>query len=142
MSLQEAAITRKEKLAALKKRKADSSTDSFVPFSFSFSILNLLIRGVNSHENEREGVFKFRNYDPTTGSVRKHVKTAESETIESQVLGLAERIIAQDELTRNEELDLINIQPKKPNWDLKRDLERKLGKLKGKTDAAIAQLIR
>ena len=38
--------------------------------------------------------------------------------------------------------DLTNIQPKKPNWDLKRDLERKLAKLKPKTDHAISTLIR
>jgi len=37
---------------------------------------------------------------------------------------------------------LFNIQPKKPNWDLKRDLEKRLEKLKPKTQAAMYTLIR
>jgi coiled-coil domain-containing protein 12 len=38
--------------------------------------------------------------------------------------------------------DLTNIQPKKPNWDLKRDLDKRLAKLEPKTESAIAHLIR
>jgi coiled-coil domain-containing protein 12 len=50
--------------------------------------------------------------------------------------------IRADEERRREELDLFNIQPKKPNWDLKRDLEKRLEKIKPKTEAAINTLIR
>jgi coiled-coil domain-containing protein 12 len=39
-------------------------------------------------------------------------------------------------------LDLFNIQPKKPNWDLRRDLDKRLEKLKPKTQSAINTLIR
>nr|CAG8516294.1 14237_t:CDS:2 [Entrophospora candida] len=39
-------------------------------------------------------------------------------------------------------LDLFNLAPKRPNWDLKRDVEQKLTKLEKKTQASIAQLIR
>ena len=35
-----------------------------------------------------------------------------------------------------------NIAPKRPNWDLKRDLEKKLSKLERKTQEAIHTLIR
>lgn len=38
--------------------------------------------------------------------------------------------------------DLTNIQPKRPNWDLKRDLDKKLARLEPATQAAIATLIR
>ena len=38
--------------------------------------------------------------------------------------------------------DLAKLAPKKPNWDLKRDLERKLEKLERKTQIAIGDLIR
>lgn len=38
--------------------------------------------------------------------------------------------------------DLLDLAPKKPNWDLKRDLEKKLVKLEKKTHAALAQLLR
>lgn len=40
------------------------------------------------------------------------------------------------------EVDLFSLQPKRPNWDLKRDVEKKLERLKPKTDAAIARLVR
>jgi coiled-coil domain-containing protein 12 len=39
-------------------------------------------------------------------------------------------------------LDLFKLQPKKPNWDLKRDLDRKLVVLNVRTDNAIANLVR
>ncbi|GAA5920217.1 hypothetical protein JCM1841_000421, partial [Sporobolomyces salmonicolor] len=87
-------------------------------------------------------VFKFRNYDPETGTLRKHARTDEDDTVEKQVEGLADQVIAQDEHVRAQDLDLTNIQPKKANWDLKRDLERKLAKLKPKTELAISLLIR
>lgn len=45
-------------------------------------------------------------------------------------------------MRRKQELDLLNIQPKKPNWDLKRDLEKRLDKLRPRTQAAINTLIR
>ncbi|GAA5896465.1 hypothetical protein JCM5296_000673 [Sporobolomyces johnsonii] len=123
MSLQQAADARKAKLAALKKRK--TLHDSAAP-----------------QDRDKSAVFKFRNYDPDTGTLRKHARTDEEDTVEKQVEGLADQVIAQDEHTRAQDLDLTNIQPKKANWDLKRDLERKLAKLKPKTELAISQLIR
>lgn len=74
----------------------------------------------------RAEVFRFRNYDPETGTARKHARTEELDTVEKQVEGLTDEAIAADEAQRAQELDLTNIQPKKPNWDLKRDLERKV----------------
>lgn len=38
--------------------------------------------------------------------------------------------------------DLLNLAPKKPNWDLNRDLARKLAPLEKVTKRAIAELIR
>ncbi|SGY40196.1 BQ5605_C003g02336 [Microbotryum silenes-dioicae] len=131
--LQDAAEARKAKLAALKKRK--TLHDSGAPISF-----NLDLDG--DHDAAPSDVFQFRNYDPTTGTARKHARTDELDTVEKQVEGLADQVIARDEATRVQELDLTNIQPKKPNWDLKRDLDRKLGRLRHKTDQAISQLIR
>ncbi|GAA6051871.1 hypothetical protein JCM3770_005512 [Rhodotorula araucariae] len=126
MSLQEAADARKAKLAALKKRKA------------------AVLAGTRDGPDEPDAAeaFKFRNYDPDTRKARKHARTDEADTVEQQVQGLTDAAIAQDEIQRAQELDLTNIQPKKPNWDLKRDLDRKLSKLKPKTEMAISQLIR
>jgi len=38
--------------------------------------------------------------------------------------------------------DIFSLAPKKPNWDLKRDIEPSLLKLEKKTRAAIIELIR
>lgn len=87
--------------------------------------------------------FKFRSYDPATGQARKHDKAVdEAETVEQATAGLVLQAIREDEQRRKEELDLFNIQPKKPNWDLKRDLEKRLEKVRPKTEAAINTLIR
>lgn len=37
--------------------------------------------------------------------------------------------------------DLINLAPRKPDWDLKRDVAKKLEKLERRTQRAIAELI-
>ena len=38
--------------------------------------------------------------------------------------------------------DLFNIAPKRPNWDLKRELDKKLSKLERKTQESVHTLIR
>ena len=37
--------------------------------------------------------------------------------------------------------DLVNLAPRKPDWDLKRDVAKKLEKLERRTQRAIAELI-
>ena len=82
------------------------------------------------------------------------------DTVEVQVKGLAEQIIAEDEKLRAQELvwfynfdlflftllinqkDVFNIAPKRPNWDLKREMEKKLAKLERRTQEAVHTLIR
>jgi len=64
------------------------------------------------------------------------------ETVEKAIDGLAEQIVAEDEARREEELDLHNIAPNRPNWDLKRELDKKMAKLERKTQEAIRVLIR
>lgn len=41
-----------------------------------------------------------------------------------------------------EEIDIQNLAPRKPDWDLKRDVSKKLENLERKTQRAIAELIR
>ena len=41
-----------------------------------------------------------------------------------------------------EEVDLASLAPRKPDWDLKRDVSKKLEKLEKRTQRAIAELIR
>ena len=36
---------------------------------------------------------------------------------------------------------LVNVAPKKPNWDLRRDVEKKLAKLERRTQRALIQIM-
>lgn len=114
---------RKERLIALRKRKEaveSGTSDGLTHFAL-----------------------KQRNYDPETRGFRKRETGEEGEdTVEKAVEGLAEQIIKEDEEKRNEELDLFNIQPKRANWDLKRDMNNRMGKLERKTNEAIATIFR
>ncbi|KZT39724.1 mRNA splicing factor [Sistotremastrum suecicum HHB10207 ss-3] len=85
-----------------------------------------------------------RNFDPVSRTLRKHAAAEDAieDTVEKDVAGLAEKIIAEDEERRAQELDLFNIAPKRPHWDLKRETEKKLAKLERKTQEAIHTLIR
>ncbi|KAL5529366.1 hypothetical protein ACEPAG_5351 [Sanghuangporus baumii] len=123
MSLAEEADARKARLLALRRKK----------------------EGRNEMQRQSEEPFlSGRNFDPESRTLRKRRNEDEKEedTVEKHVAGLAEQIVAEDEETRAQDLDLTNIAPKRPNWDLKRELERKLAKLDRKTQEAIHTLIR
>jgi coiled-coil domain-containing protein 12 len=51
-------------------------------------------------------LIKSRNFDPASRTVRKHVRddAMEQDTVEKEVEGLAEKIIAEDEARRGQEL--------------------------------------
>ncbi|WWC92164.1 uncharacterized protein L201_007118 [Kwoniella dendrophila CBS 6074] len=117
---------RKERLIALRRRKEGKDVE-------------------NGNGEPSHFTFKQRNYDPETRTLRKRDKEDENDnqdTVEKNVAGLAERIIQEDEEKRKEELDLFNIQPKRANWDLKRDMNNRISKLDRKTNEAIATIFR
>ncbi|KAG6909631.1 hypothetical protein DXG01_016413 [Tephrocybe rancida] len=117
MSLAEASEARKARLEALRRRKAGEVDDD-------------------------ASLIKSRNYDPESRTIRKRNPLEVNEdTVEKNVEGLAELIITEDEQRRAQELDVFNIAPKRPNWDLKRDMDKKLAKLERKTQEAIHTLI-
>ena len=60
---------------------------------------------------------------PTVPSVAEQVDTAE---------------VVHNDATQE---PLLNLAPKRPNWDLKRDLEPQMKRLRGMTDRAILRLI-
>ncbi|TFY54511.1 hypothetical protein EVG20_g9674 [Dentipellis fragilis] len=124
MSLAEASEARKARLIALRKKKAGEE------------------EGEPSTESP-EPILVTRNFDPATRTIRKRDAEDEIEdTVEKDVEGLAARIIAEDEERRAQDLDLFNIAPKRPNWDLKREMEKKLAKLDRQTQQAVHTLIR
>lgn len=123
MSLAEASEARKARLTALRKRKAGEAVDE---------------------AGNAEPLIKNRNFDPDSRTLRKHANddVVMQDTVEVQVKGLAEQILAEDEKLRAQELDVFNIAPKRPNWDLKREMEKKLAKLERRTQEAVHTLIR
>ncbi|PWY97899.1 cwf18-domain-containing protein [Testicularia cyperi] len=129
MSMEAFAAARKQKLALLRKRKADE--EAGVEVSGSPHDAGLMIKR------------HFRNYDPITGQMKRFTSVKDlPDTIEKDVEGLQQQILEEDEQRRLEDLDLTNIAPKRPNWDLKRDLEKRLKKLERRDKEAILTLIR
>lgn len=88
-----------------------------------------------------------RNYDAETKGPRLGFETAPAEgeeTLEKKAARRADgaRREAEEAAQADKPLDLFTLQPQKPNWDLKRDLERQLHVLNVRTDNAIARLVR
>ncbi|CAB4393873.1 unnamed protein product [Rhizophagus irregularis] len=132
--MEEASRQRKERLEALRKRKLDSDTNK-----------NDAEEDSNNIENP---ILKFRNYTPINEDIKSistvNIATPKdiTDTLENTVEKIAKQVKEEEEKKREEEVDLFNLAPKKPNWDLKRDVEKKLAKLEKKTQSSIAELIR
>ena len=75
-------------------------------------------------------VIRFRNYQPKTADLKEAVlpPAVAPETFDSVP-------------TEKEEIRL-DVEPKKPNWDLKRDITKKLEKLERRTQQAIVEMIK
>lgn len=90
-----------------------------------------------------------RNYDaetkgPKFGFEAPPTLGPDEQTLEEQAAELeaeVRRKAAEDERD-DKGVDLFKLQPKKPNWDLKRELNKKLEVLNVRTDNAIARLVR
>ncbi|KAI4491890.1 hypothetical protein M0804_003282 [Polistes exclamans] len=127
-SLVEEALKRKERLQALKKKneeakdtKADSPSKLPMP--------------------------KFRSYKPQDESLKEKVlENAKPGDVESEVqdqLSAAKsKVVIEELLHFIVRQDISNLAPRKPDWDLKRDVSKKLEKLERRTQKAIAELIR
>ncbi|KAJ8655896.1 hypothetical protein O0I10_008335 [Lichtheimia ornata] len=119
--MEEEARKRKERLSALRKRKVDG-------------------------DNKSERTLAFRSYTPNDENLKQHVNIATpddvGETVESETKSFTKDVLAEAAVKEKEEVDLFNLQPKKPNWDLKRDVEKKLERLDRRTQKAVLELIR
>ena len=90
-----------------------------------------------------------RNYDPETrgpklGFEQPPTLDIEKPTLEEQAAEV-ESVVRQqaaEEAQDDKGIDLFKLQPKKPNWDLKRNLEQKMEILNVRTDNAIARIVR
>lgn len=89
-----------------------------------------------------------RNYDITTRGPKlgfEQEPTAQQETVEQEaerISAAAAEQAAKDEAEADKGIDLFKLQPKKPNWDLKRDLAERMKVVDVRTQNAIARLVR
>ncbi|KAL4888426.1 cwf18 pre-mRNA splicing factor-domain-containing protein [Aspergillus ambiguus] len=88
-----------------------------------------------------------RNYDAETRGPKLGFEQApidEQITLEAQAAEIAKATAEQAKKDEevDQPIDLFKLQPKKPNWDLKRDLDAKMDTLNVRTQNAIAKLVR
>ncbi|KAI5857145.1 cwf18 pre-mRNA splicing factor-domain-containing protein [Tricharina praecox] len=147
-SLDAAAAARKERLSQLKslKRKAPTSSSSSDESASAPTALGAPTQQ-QSTDKDVSHLLSGRNYDIVERAPKmgfSSLPTENQETLEDAAAKIAEetrqhRVEAEKE---DKPIDLFNLQPKKPNWDLKRDVDKKLERLDQRTDMAIAKLIR
>lgn len=143
-SLSATADDRKARLANLRNLKRKQPTDEIVPPESTRSP-SPPAGGKDTSTLHLSG----RNYDaevkgPKLGFDAPPTLALEKATLEEQAAALAEETKrkAEEEDKDDKGIDLFKLQPKKPNWDLKRDLEKKMEVLNVRTDNAIARLVR
>ncbi|KAL8274851.1 hypothetical protein Esti_001203 [Eimeria stiedai] len=100
-----------------------------------------------SEHNEREPSpeIRFRNYVPKDPKLRQFCLPRPSvDELEKQIAKEAQAAVqaAKEEASAKPNDILSQVAPRRPNWDLKRDVERKITILSRRTDKAIVQLIR
>lgn len=145
-SLEAAATERKSRLAklkSLKRRQPDTYNHSEEPVNAEAE--NTIV--VSSESLVTKTYLSGRNYDPETHGPKLGFEappTENQETLEERAAQIAEETTLQAEREEKEDkpIDLFKLQPKKPNWDLKRDLARKMEILNARTENAIARLVR
>ncbi|KAF9339895.1 hypothetical protein BGZ91_004313, partial [Linnemannia elongata] len=89
----------------------------------------------------------FRNYTPVNETLKDQESKITTpadigDTVEKKMEGVVEKVIQEEDEKRAKDVDIFTLAPKKPNWDLKRDIEPQLLKLEKKTRAAVIELIR
>ncbi|KEF61229.1 uncharacterized protein A1O9_02794 [Exophiala aquamarina CBS 119918] len=136
-SLDAASVDRKARLAKLASLKRKQPVTEETPLD-----------NQDYQPSKTDAYLSGRNYDVATKGAKlgfENNPSAAVETIEAR----AERIAtttaeqaAKDEAAAEKGIDLFKLQPKKPNWDLKRDLAEKMKVVDVRTQNAIARLVR
>ncbi|KAL2102017.1 hypothetical protein ACEWY4_003778 [Coilia grayii] len=134
-SLQEQALKRKERLKALRDKQLQGRDPQDGEPERKRALEE---PDLESEERHRE--LKLRNYTPEDEELKeRQVPKAKPASVEDKVKDQLEAAIPEPII---EEVDLANLAPRKPDWDLKRDVAKKLEKLERRTQKAIAELIR
>ncbi|XP_072993274.1 uncharacterized protein [Typha latifolia] len=128
--VEQAATERRERLTALRTAKELLETPDDGSKQSS-------ITAEDSEETEEEKMpnMKFRNYLP-------HDKQLQEGKVAPVVLPKFEDPVGAAPLEPEKIEDpFVNIAPKKPNWDLRRDVQKKLDKLERRTQKALYQIM-
>ena len=143
-TLEAATQDRKARLAALRglKRKAPepSQDNSAQPASEP--------QAKDEDNDVTTAYLSGRNYDAETRGPKLGFETApdaEKDTLEVRAAALElqhKEDVAKEAAEKDAPIDLFKLQPKKPNWDLKRDLKERTAVLDSRTKNAIARLVR
>ncbi|KAJ3107123.1 Coiled-coil domain-containing protein 12 [Phlyctochytrium planicorne] len=122
----ETAAQRKARLQALRKNLTEPAPEKATSESSKLEPLKL----------------SFRNYDPLSDHLKEFKKDAvEGETLEKQAAEF-QKDIPTDHIPATEPLELQNLAPMKPGFDLARDLEKRAERLEKETNYCISELIR
>lgn len=158
-TLSAAADDRKARLAKLKSLKRKQPEDEIAPPE-SDRIASPAPQAAEAlgteAQNEGQGeddvsrrYLSGRNYDaetkgPKLGFEAPPTLGPEDQTLEEQAAELEAEVRrkAAEDAGDDRGIDLFKLQPKKQNWDLKRELDKKLEVLNVRTDNAIARLVR
>ncbi|KAI8340680.1 mRNA splicing factor [Chlamydoabsidia padenii] len=126
--MEEEARRRKDRLEAIRKRKQASNSSN------------------NRLDEDSVKDLTFRSYTPTDETLKKHVNLATptqiKTTAETETKDIPKETLQEAAEKEKEEVDLFNLAPKKANWDLRRDVEKKLERLDKRTQRAILETIR
>jgi coiled-coil domain-containing protein 12 len=150
-TLAAAANDRKSRLAHLKslKRKQAPAEDESTALSETPASPSTALTLTEPSESEvTKSYLSGRNFDPETRNVKLGFENApigdQKKTLEyrAEQLALESKAQQAQEEADDKGLDLFKLQPKRPNWDLKRDLERKMEGLNTLTENAIAKIVR
>lgn len=156
-TLSAAADDRKARLAklkSLKRKQPDEDEGAAVPPETLLEAKQQRQQQDGPGSPPQEGVARMhlsgRNYDPETRGAKLGFDAPptlgpDKQTLEEQAAELeaqARARAAEEQATADKGIDLFTLQPKQPNWDLKRELTRKLDVLGVRTDNAVARLVR
>ncbi|KAL9602266.1 MAG: hypothetical protein Q9219_001991 [cf. Caloplaca sp. 3 TL-2023] len=150
ISLDSAATERKARLAklkSLKRKKPETPTDESTEPEVARAGLHLDPERSSLSPSVTTTYLSGRNYDPETRGPKLGFESAPTEnadTLEDRADQIAQDTREQEAKEEKDDkpIDLFKLQPKKPNWDLKRDLARKMEILDVRTENAIARLVR
>lgn len=138
------ALKRKERLLALKNNaKSRTNPSDAAPDTNKKYDRLITSNAINSPFSPRPPTSrpKFRSYKPNDEAILENAIVAQPETV-----NLEEAVQSQLDLLQQpvviDEIGIGNLAPRKPDWDLKRDVAKKLERLEHRTQRAIAELIR